>query len=268
MSLDDALNRAPPITVRFWGVRGSIACPGPGTARYGGNTPCVEIRCGEHVLILDAGTGIRPLGNMLVQSAIGRNFDILLSHCHTDHIIGLPFFAPLFSRNHVVRIWAGNLQPTCTIESTVRKIMSFPLFPLQVEALQATVEFCDFRAGDQISVRPEVIISTALLNHPGGATGYRIQHSGCSIAYVTDVEIGEGAIDPILLALAKGVDLLILDRLTRTTNYPYTSAGATRAGSRASNWPTRRRSTDYAYSITTRNMTTERWTKLRLRLTP
>src|SRR3979409_1910389 len=136
MSLDDALNGAPPVTVRFWGVRGSIACPGPGTARYGGNTPCVEIRCGEHFLILDAGTGIRPLGNMLTQSAIGRNFDILLSHCHTDHIIGLPFFAPLFSKDHFVRIWAGNLQPTCTIESTVRKIMSFPLFPLQIEALQ------------------------------------------------------------------------------------------------------------------------------------
>lgn len=211
MSLDDASNGAPRITVRFWGVRGSIACPGPGTARYGGNTPCVEIRCGEHILILDAGTGIRPLGNMLVQSAFGRNFDILLSHCHTDHIIGLPFFAPLFSRDHVVRIWAGNLQPTCTIESTVRKIMSFPLFPLQIEALQATVEFCDFRAGDQICVRPEVIISTAHLNHPGGATGYRIQYSGCSIAYVTDVEIGDGAVDPALLALAKGVDLLILD---------------------------------------------------------
>ena len=211
MSLNDASNSAPSISVRFWGVRGSVACPGPGTARYGGNTPCVEIRCGEHILIFDAGTGIRPLGNMLVQSGTSRGFDILLSHCHIDHVVGLPFFAPLFKRHHVVRIWAGNLQPACGVEGTVRKIMSFPLFPLQVEALQATVEFRDFRAGDMISPRPGVNLRTAPLNHPGGATGYRIEYGGRSVAYVTDVEIGNGPIDPQLLALADGVNLLILD---------------------------------------------------------
>ena len=91
MSFNDASDIAPPISVRFWGVRGSVACPGPGTARYGGNTPCVEIRCGEHLFILDAGTGIRPLGNMLVQSGLIHSFDILLSHCHIDHIVGFPF---------------------------------------------------------------------------------------------------------------------------------------------------------------------------------
>jgi phosphoribosyl 1,2-cyclic phosphodiesterase len=211
MSLDDALSGTPPISVRFWGVRGSVACPGPGTSRYGGNTPCVEIRCGEHVFIFDAGTGIRPLGNMLVQSGATAGFDILLSHCHVDHIVGLPFFAPLFANNQIVRIWAGNLQPTCSIESTVRKIMSFPLFPLQIEALQATVEFRDFRAGDPIKLRAGVNVHTARLHHPGGATGYRIEHDGRSVAYITDVEIGHGPIDPALLALAKDVDLLILD---------------------------------------------------------
>lgn len=211
MSFNDALNATPPISVRFWGVRGSIACPGPGTAHYGGNTPCVEVRCSEHIFIFDAGTGIRPLGHMLVQSGISSGFDIFLSHCHIDHIVGLPFFAPLFSKNHLVRIWAGNLQPTCSIENTVRKIMSFPLFPLQIEALQATVEFRDFRAGERLCVRPEVSVRTAPLNHPGGATGYRVEHGGRSVAYITDVEIGDGPIDPGLLALVDGVDLLILD---------------------------------------------------------
>jgi phosphoribosyl 1,2-cyclic phosphodiesterase len=211
MSLDDASNAVPPISVRFWGVRGSIACPGPGTARYGGNTPCVEIRCGEHVLIFDAGTGIRPLGNMLVQSGTSSAFDILLSHCHIDHVVGLPFFAPLFATSQVVRIWAGNLQPTCSIEGTTRKIMSFPLFPLQVEALQARVEFHDFRAGEAIKLRPGLELRTAPLNHPGGATGYRIDYGGRSVAYVTDVEIGNGPLDPALLNLTKEVDLLILD---------------------------------------------------------
>lgn len=211
MSLDDASDSAPPISVRFWGVRGSVACPGPGTARYGGNTPCVEVRCGEHILIFDAGTGIRPLGNMLVQSGTTRGFDILLSHCHMDHIVGLPFFAPLFAENNVVRIWAGNLQPTCTVESTVRKIMNFPLFPLQIEALKATIEFRDFHAGDSIELWQDVNLRTAPLNHPGGATGYRIEHGGRSVAYITDVDVGDGTLDPALVALIKNVDLLILD---------------------------------------------------------
>ena len=89
--------------------------------------------------------------------------------------------------------------------------MSFPLFPLQIEELPATVEFRDFRAGDTISLRPGVDLRTALLNHPGGATGYRIEHGGRSVAYITDVEIGNGPIDPALLALAKGVGLMVLD---------------------------------------------------------
>ena len=137
MALDEASTPASSISVRFWGVRGSIACPGPTTSRYGGNTPCVEIRCGEHTLIFDAGTGIRPLGNALVEAGNSSDFDIFLSHGHIDHVVGLPFFAPLFVKDQVVRVWAGNLQPTGGVEEAVRKLMSFPLFPLQIEALQA-----------------------------------------------------------------------------------------------------------------------------------
>ena len=98
MALNEASTSAPSISVRFWGVRGSIACPGPTTLRYGGNTPCVEVRCGADTLIFDAGTGIRALGNALIQAADTTDFDIFLSHGHIDHVIGLPFFAPLFVR--------------------------------------------------------------------------------------------------------------------------------------------------------------------------
>src|SRR5690349_15038559 len=129
------------ISVRFWGVRGSIACPGSNAARYGGNTPCVEIRCGEHTLIFDAGTGIRALGNSLIRGANNGAYDIFLSHGHIDHVVGLPFFSPLFMKNKVVRVWAGNLQPAGGVENAVRKLMSFPFFPLQVESLQAKLEF-------------------------------------------------------------------------------------------------------------------------------
>ena len=199
------------MSIRFWGVRGSISSSGASTARYGGYTPCVEVRCGGHVLIFDAGTGIRPLGNALMQEADVTDFDIFLSHCHIDHVIGLPFFAPMFSNNHSVRLWAGNLLPACGVEDAVRKLMSFPLFPIGVDAFKAKLEFRDFRAGDTLDPRPGVTMRTAPLNHPGGAAGYRIDFAGRSIAYLTDMECGDGPIDPAVVALAKGAALVILD---------------------------------------------------------
>ena len=211
MALNEALTSASSISVQFWGVRGSIACPGPTTLRYGGNTPCVEIRCGPYTLIFDAGTGIRPLGNALSQSANGTGFDIFLSHGHIDHVIGLPFFAPLFMEGQTVRVWAGSLQPAGGVEKAVRKLMSFPFFPLQVDALHAKLEFHDFHAGDVINPRPGVTLRTAALNHPGGAIGYRIEYGGQSVAYVTDIELGDGPIDPALLALTKDAAIVILD---------------------------------------------------------
>jgi phosphoribosyl 1,2-cyclic phosphodiesterase len=159
MSLVDASKSASPMSVRFWGVRGSIACPGPDTSRYGGNTPCVEIRCGEQVVIFDAGTGIRALGDALGDIAKRGGLDVVLSHCHIDHIVGFPFFAPLFSKDQVVRVW-GNLQSNGGIEDAVRKFMSFPFFPLQIESLRAKVEFRNFRAGDTIAPRPGIASSS------------------------------------------------------------------------------------------------------------
>jgi phosphoribosyl 1,2-cyclic phosphodiesterase len=211
MALNDASEPAASISVRFWGVRGSIPCSGANTARYGGNTSCVEIHCGDHILIFDAGTGIRPLGEALAGVAPSADYDVFLSHCHIDHMVGLPFFAPLFAKDSVVRVWAGHLQPACGVERAVRTLMSFPFFPLQVEALKATVEFRDFHAGDTIHPKPGVTLRTAALNHPGGATGYRIEYGGQSVAYLTDVELGDGPLDPALLALAKDAGLVILD---------------------------------------------------------
>jgi phosphoribosyl 1,2-cyclic phosphodiesterase len=211
MALNEVPARTSSISIRFWGVRGSIACPGPETLRYGGNTPCVEVRCGCYRLIFDAGTGIRLLGNAMIRESKTDNFDIFLSHAHIDHVVGLPFFAPLFAEGQVVRVWAGSLQPAGGVEKAVRKLMSFPFFPLQVDALHAELEFRDFRAGDVINPKPGVTLRTAALNHPGGAIGYRIDHGGKSIAYVTDIELGDGPIDPALLALTKDAAVLILD---------------------------------------------------------
>ena len=211
MALNDVSSAAPSFSVEFWGVRGSVACPGPTTLRYGGNTPCVQVRCGSDTIIFDAGTGIRPLGNTLVQAGSGADFDIFLSHGHIDHVIGLPFFAPLFVKDQVIRVWAGNLQPAGGVRQAVQKLMSFPFFPLELDSLRATLEFHDFRAGDAIHPRPGVTVRTAPLRHPGGATGYRLEYGGRSIAYITDVELGDGAFDPALLALTKDTALIILD---------------------------------------------------------
>jgi phosphoribosyl 1,2-cyclic phosphodiesterase len=197
--------------VRFWGVRGSIACPGPELARYGGNTSCVEVRCGDSLLILDAGTGLRGLGRSLVAAGEAVRANILLSHCHIDHIIGLPFFAPCHIPTTSLRLWAGHLSPCTTLATALRQMMSEPLFPIGFESFKAAVQLHDFCAGEVLTPIPGVTVRTAPLNHPGGATGYRIECGASSLAYITDTEHYPGELDANVLSLAAGVDLMIYD---------------------------------------------------------
>ncbi|MBN9598937.1 MAG: MBL fold metallo-hydrolase [Afipia sp.] len=197
------------ISVRFWGVRGSIPCPGPDTLRYGGNTSCVEVRCGEHLLIFDAGSGLRALGAAL--DANDTEIDLFLSHGHVDHMIGLPFFSPLMEKGRRLRIWAGGLVAIGGVKNAISALMRFPLFPIGVDAAQAGVSFHDFERGEVLTPRKSLVVRTAGLDHPGGATGYRIDHAGKAICYITDNDLGSGAIDPALLSLAKGAQLVITD---------------------------------------------------------
>ena len=132
--------------IRFWGVRGSIPCPGPETVRYGGNTSCVEVRCGRHLMIFDGGSGLRPLGDALVKAGRPVNLDLFYSHSHLDHIVGLPFFAPAYSAGNRIRFWAGHLKPPATIKGVLDKMMSSPLFPVPIDILEAQLEFHDFVA--------------------------------------------------------------------------------------------------------------------------
>jgi phosphoribosyl 1,2-cyclic phosphodiesterase len=171
----------------------------------------VEVRCGDHLVIFDAGTGLRLLGNELVQAAAGVNTDIFLSHCHIDHIAGLPFFAPFFLPASQIRVWAGNLLPERALAQVARTVMSEPLFPSAAGIFRANITFRDFHAGAVLEPRPGVTVRTAPLNHPGRATGYRLEYRGCSIAYITDTEHRPGELDPQVMALADGVDLLIYD---------------------------------------------------------
>ncbi len=197
--------------VRFWGVRGSIACPGPETIRYGGNTPCIEVRCGEHILIFDAGTGLRALGHALVKDSKVRDVNIFLTHCHLDHVIGLPFFAPFFAEGYRVRIWAGNLMPPDSIEQIMRKLMSSPLFPVEVEIFKAKIEYHDFRSGDVLRPYEGVTLQTAPLDHPDGASAYRLEYGGRTFALLSDTAGFPGKHDRELVSMARGADLVVYD---------------------------------------------------------
>jgi len=197
--------------IRFWGVRGSIACPGPETIRYGGNTPCIEVRCGSNILIFDAGTGLRPLGNNLIKDVSICDFNIFLTHCHLDHIAGLPFFAPFFVEGYRARIWAGNLKPVSSVEQVMRRIMSSPLFPIEVEIFKAEIEFHDFHSGDVLHPYDDVTLRTASLDHPDGASGYRLEFGGRVFALISDTEGFPGKCDRELISLARNADLIVYD---------------------------------------------------------
>lgn len=205
------------LKVRFWGVRGSISCPGAEYARYGGNTSCLEVTAGGRRLIFDAGTGIRPLGVELARQA--SDIDIYFTHTHLDHISGLTFFAPLFDKRSSVRMWAGHLEAPYTLKKVVGHLMQAPLYPVSLDVFQARVEFKEFRSGDSLSCGA-VGVRTAPLNHPNGATGYRIDHLGKSICYITDTEHREGQRDPTIVELCRGADVMIYDSSYTDEEYP------------------------------------------------
>jgi phosphoribosyl 1,2-cyclic phosphodiesterase len=196
--------------VRFWGVRGSVACGGPETVRYGGDTSCVEMRCGGHVLIFDAGTGIRGLGAALAGAA-PIDADAFFSHTHWDHIAGLPFFRAAYEPANRFHVWSGHLLPDLTIEAVLRLAMRPPLFPVPLDIFRAEITFTDFHAGETLALREGIAVRTAPLNHPDNSTGYRVEYGGRSVCYVTDTEHVPGQPDPNVLGLIDGADIVIYD---------------------------------------------------------
>jgi phosphoribosyl 1,2-cyclic phosphodiesterase len=208
------------LAVRFWGVRGSIACAGPETLKYGGNTSCLEVMCGDRRLILDAGSGLRYLGEKLKCDETLET-DIFLSHSHMDHICGLPFFAPLSCTTSRIRLWSGHLENGWTTSRAIDELMTEPLFPVSKDVVfKAHVEFVDFDAGDTLRPATDVTVKTTPLNHPNGATGYRIEYNGKSLCYVTDTEHVPGKPDENILALIEGADIFIYDCSYTDEEYP------------------------------------------------
>lgn len=197
--------------IRFWGVRGSIACPSSKHISFGGNTSCVQVMVGDRNIILDAGTGIRGLGHEFLKKDV-RNADLLLSHTHWDHINGFPFFAPAFQAGRTVRILGGHIPvERGGVRYALSGQMTDPMFPVPLEAMRAQLVFEDFVSGDTFNLAPGVRVRTTGLNHPNGATGYRIEYAGKSFCYVTDTEHVVGKPDQNILALIEGADLVVYD---------------------------------------------------------
>lgn len=221
--------------VKFWGTRGSIPAPGPSTVRYGGNTPCVEVRTDSGtLLIIDAGTGIRPLGQALLTSgAKPIRGHILLTHTHWDHIQGIPFFVPAFIPGNEFDLYAP-LDVGKTLEEVLEGQMEYTYFPVNMRTLQAKMRFHNlvegrFRIGD-------ATIDVQYLNHTCICHGYRIEADGKVIVYASDTEphapmlrrpSTNGKPGPILHAedrrlveWAQGADLLIQDTQYTPEEYP------------------------------------------------
>jgi phosphoribosyl 1,2-cyclic phosphodiesterase len=195
--------------IRFWGVRGSIASPGPETAGVGGNTSCVEVMCGTERIVLDAGTGLRALGNALLRSASGGSpsLTLMLSHFHWDHIQGLPFFVPAYMPQTKLTIVGSSDRHS--LRDKLSRQMTEPHFPVQLDDLSAELTYLEARAGQRFDVN-DVHVRVARLNHPGGVYAYRLDHEGRSVVYATDTE-HYACVDPTLRALAQGADVLIYD---------------------------------------------------------
>ncbi len=172
--------------ITFWGVRGSYPVPGAATVRYGGQTSCVEVRSSSgECLIVDAGTGMRALGNKLLREATApQNHHVLLSHVHWDHIQGLPFFSPAYIAGTKISIYAL-LTAADELQQVIGGITRQEFFPMSLEAVPATFDFHEVAPGVAINIGPFKVMPIAL-NHPFGSVGYRIDCDGSSWAYVSD----------------------------------------------------------------------------------
>lgn len=230
MLMSDSANQ---FIVRFWGVRGSIACPGDRTVRYGGNTSCIEMNVAGQRLIFDGGTGLRVLGQTILRE-MPLNVKMFFTHSHWDHIQGFPFFVPAFVPGNRFEIYGAVAPNGSTIEQRLNDQMLHPNFPVPLQVMGAELHFNDIEVGDTIHLDHGVYVETALLNHPGEAVGYRVNWNGCAAAYITDTEHFRDRLDDNVLRLAQDADVMIYD--STYTDDEYYNEKSSKVGWGHSTW--------------------------------
>ena len=218
--------------VRFWGVRGSIPCPGPETVRYGGNTPCVEMQVGGQRLVFDGGTGLRVLGQAMLRE-MPVEAHLFFTHSHWDHIQGFPFFVPAFVKGNRFHIYGAPAPNGATIKQRLNDQMLHPNFPVPLQVMGADLQFHDIQVSETVQLG-DVVVENDRLHHPGEALGYRVSWNGCCVAYVTDTEHRPSGLDEHVLRLARDADVLIYD--ATYTDEEYNSEASSKVGWGHSTW--------------------------------
>jgi phosphoribosyl 1,2-cyclic phosphodiesterase len=198
------------LELRIWGARGSLPMASPPCSRFGGNTICFELRCGEDILLFDAGSALPLAGNALLAEG-KRELHLFFTHCHYDHIMGLPFFLPLYKPDASITLWSGHLGPDMTTGAMIADFMREPFFPVGPTACSGNITTETFKPGEQLVPYEGVRIETRSLNHPGGAVGYRVEYKGKSVAMIFDTGHVPGELDPNVMELIRDVDLFLYD---------------------------------------------------------
>lgn len=237
--------------IRIWGTRGSIPAPSAPdfpTRRYGGDTSCVSIAIGDKLVILDAGTGVRHLGDAMVRGNI-RTATMLFSHFHWDHIQGFPFFVPAYLEEYSFDLYApAPPKGTSPAEHAVRTVLeqqqSAPFFPVPFQELKARFRFLHLPRDKPLEIKAgssKILIHHAPVNHPGGCEGYRIEEhtpggQSRAFVYITDNEHAADGTSPAVQRLAKGADLLLMDSQFTEDEYAGRSGYGPRKGWGHSTW--------------------------------
>jgi phosphoribosyl 1,2-cyclic phosphodiesterase len=223
--------------IRFWGVRGSIASPGPRTVRYGGNTTCIEVRADDNTLIvLDGGTGIFQLAQTLFKE-MPLTTHVFITHTHWDHIQGLPFFIPIFIPGNTLRIHgAYDIVSNSGIEQVMDVQLQYSYFPVREAELKATIEYETLTVGEPFAVG-NATVTSIMLNHPVVNLGYRVDCNGKSMFFTGDHEPWTNIYDPADEEYAayqamveqkqkqvddflRGIDVLVADSSYTAAEYP------------------------------------------------
>lgn len=209
--------------LRFWGTRGSIACASSGYAQFGGHTSCVSLCVDQRLIIFDAGSGLYDLGVWIQESTDNiRQADLFLSHFHFDHVMGLPFFGPLWNPDFSLTLHYASANPADhQLDSFVKhRLFAPPFFPVPFEKVPSRIDFKEHPLGTPFLLKNQILMKAQPLNHPGGAVGYRVESGDKIISYVTDTEHKVDQPDANVLDLMEQADLVIYDATYTDEEFP------------------------------------------------